>query len=101
MARFGLIALALTLVGGLTFATMSPTEAIAGKACSRKTFETKMVADACKVDQGEAKKAMKAFLKTAKKKESGLDCQSCHSKLAPSYPLKDGALEHFKKLGGE
>jgi hypothetical protein len=61
-----------------------------------------MVGDACKKGgQAEAKKAMKAFLKKAKKQEAKLDCKSCHTKLAPKYELKPDGLDHFKRLGGK
>ncbi len=72
------------------------------KPCHRTTFDTKLVEAACaKGGQGAAKAAMKKFLKEAKKTEADLECKSCHTKLAPEYPLKDDALEHFQKLGGE
>jgi hypothetical protein len=71
-------------------------------ACRRTEFDTKLVADACASGgQAAAKAAMKKWVRTAKKQESKLECKSCHEKLSPDYPLKDDALEHFKRLGGE
>jgi hypothetical protein len=73
-----------------------------GTPCRRKIFKTKLVGDACaEGGQAAAKAAMKKFTREAKKQESELDCKSCHEKLAPSYSLKDDALEHFERLGGE
>ena len=96
------LGLALTIAAALVGVTLRSEDAVAGAACKRTTFETKLVGDACtKGGQAEAKKAMKAFLKKAKKKEAGLECKSCHTKLAPKYDLKDDGLEHFKKLGGK
>jgi len=101
MAKLGLFALALGFAGTLAAVSFAPTEAIAAKACVRTKFDTKLVADACKKGgQAEAKKAMKQFLKTAKKQEATIDCKSCHQKLAPNYELKKNAIDHFKKLGG-
>ena len=102
MAKLGLFALVLGFAGIIAGATLAPADAVAGAACKRTTFETKLVGDACKKGgQAEAKKAMKGWLKTAKKKEAKLDCKSCHTKLAPKYELKPDGLEHFKKLGGK
>ena len=102
MHRFALIGLALTFAGMIAGVTMTSSEALAGKSCNRTTFETKLVGDACKKGgQAAAKKAMKAFLKKAKKKESALECKSCHEKLAPKYELKTDGLDHFKHLGGK
>ena len=102
MHRFAVIGLALTFVGLIAGVTLSSSDAVAAAACKRTTFETKLVGDACKKGgQGEAKKAMKKFLKKAKKKEAGLECKSCHEKLAPNYPLKTDGLDHFKNLGGK
>lgn len=102
MAKLGLFALVLGFAGIIAGATFAPSDAVAGKACARTTFETTLVGDACKKGgQAEAKKAMKAWLKTAKKQEKKLDCKSCHTKLAPKYELKPDGLDHFKKLGGK
>ena len=101
MARFGLLSLALTFAAviGISAAT-SPAQA-GDPPCQRTKFETKLVADACKAGgQKAAKDAMKKFMKEAKKKDSTVDCGSCHSKLAPKYPNKPDALKKFKELGG-
>ncbi len=103
MNKLGIVMLAAGLAGifGLLTAA-SPQEAIAGAACKRATFETKLVADACKKGgQGEAKKVMKKFLAAAKKQDSSATCQSCHAKLAPAYTLKPDGLEKFKQFGGQ
>lgn len=73
-----------------------------GTPCRRTSFDTTLVADACAAGgQAEAKKAMKAFVKNAKKQEPTLECKSCHTKLAPDYPLKDDGLESYQRLGGK
>jgi hypothetical protein len=103
MVRTAVVSFALSLGAILAAVSMSaPQEAIAAKACKRTTFETKLVADACaKGGQGEAKKAMKAWTKKAKKQDAKLECGSCHSKLAPKYELKPEGLQKFKDLGGK
>jgi hypothetical protein len=102
MSRFALVGFALSFVGMIAGVTLSTNDAAAGAACHRTTFETKLVGDACTTGgQAAAKKAMKKFLKKAKKKEAGLECKSCHEKLAPTYDLKTDGLEHFKHLGGK
>jgi hypothetical protein len=95
--------MALTIAGMIAGVTLSSTnDAVAGAACKRTTFETKLVGDACKKGgQAEAKKVMKKWLKGAKKKEAGLECKSCHTKLAPKYDLKPDGLQKFKDLGGK
>ncbi len=102
MVRLALCSFALTIGAVLAAVTLSPTQALAGKGCQRTTFDTKLVADACKKGgQAEAKKVMKTWLKAAKKKEAKLECKSCHSKLAPSYALKPDGVQRFKDLGGQ
>jgi len=102
MKKLGLLALVLGFVGVIGGVTLSSQPADAGAACKRTTFETKAVKDACQAGgQAAAKKAMKTFLKKAKKKEAGLECSSCHTKLAPAYPLKADGLQHYKNLGGK
>ncbi|HTM21311.1 MAG TPA: hypothetical protein VL172_12410 [Kofleriaceae bacterium] len=70
--------------------------------CHRTSFQTKMVKDACKAGgQPAAKLAMKGWVKKARAVAGGdpdLACDSCHSDLAPDFPLQDGALDKFKKL---
>lgn len=101
MTRIALVTIALGIAGMVAAFSAAPQEAVAGKACVRTKFETKLVADACqKGGQEEAKKVMKAWLKAAKKQEAKLDCKSCHTKLAPKYELTKDGLEKFQKLGG-
>jgi hypothetical protein len=102
MVRLAVCSFVLSIAAVLTAITVAPTEAIAAKACKRTTFETKLVADACKKGgQAEAKKVMKTWLKAAKKKDAKLECGSCHSKLAPTYALKPDGLQKYKDLGGK
>jgi len=81
---------ALLVVGFIGRSTAGP--------CVRTTFKTAMVKAACEQGgQAAAKNAMKAF-----NKEKGIkSCNQCHSKLAPSYPLKADGLQQFVKLGGK
>ncbi len=73
----------------------------AGDACKRTHFETKLVEAACSAGgTAGAKDAMKKWVKEAKPKQAGLECATCHSKLAPSYDLKPDGLASFKRLGG-
>lgn len=74
----------------------------AGDACKRTTFDTELVKTACASGGlGAAKDAMKKFVKETKSKHSGLECATCHSKMAPSYDLKPDGLVLFRKLGGK
>lgn len=96
--------LALILIAGASIAILglaTPQSADAGDACARKAFKTDLVKKACeKGGQAEAKKAMKAFLKQAKKQKiAGVkNCKSCHSALKPDYKLTKNGLELFKKV---
>lgn len=73
-----------------------------GKPCARSSFQTELVEKACAKDgQKGAKKAMKAWVKKAKKQKSGLECATCHSSMAPDYELESGALELYRELGGK
>jgi hypothetical protein len=102
MKKLGLLAFVLGIVGIVGTVTLSSPSVEAGAACKRTTFQTKLVGDACKAGgQAAAKKAMKGFLKKAKKTEAALECNSCHSALAPNYPLKTDGFQHFKTLGGK
>ena len=105
MKTFSLVSLAAGLaltVLGLGFSPTVQEASAWGKDCARSEFKTKLVKDACaKGGQSEAKKAMKTFLKAAKKQDSGLTCKSCHTKLSPSYDLKKDGLQLYKKLGGK
>jgi hypothetical protein len=101
MARFGLLSLAFSFAAIIGLATIAGPADAGDPACKRTKFETKLVKDACaKGGQKAAKDAMKTFMKEGKKKQSDLACDSCHSKLAPDYPLKPTAVKLFKELGG-
>lgn len=68
--------------------------------CKRSEFKTQLVKDACaKGGQLDAKKAMKRFVKDAKKKldVGNVTCNTCHDELAPEYSLKDDALARFEE----
>ncbi|MBL8020264.1 MAG: hypothetical protein JNM27_11410 [Leptospirales bacterium] len=74
----------------------------ATEACKTTEFKTKGYKEACiKGGQKAAKDFAKSFLKNAMKTESGLNCNSCHTKLAPDYPLKPDAVTRFQSLGGQ
>ncbi len=76
--------------------------ASAGASCQRSRFETQLVRDACaKGGQSGAKKAMKDWVKEAKKNHDGLECKSCHTSLGPKYELDEDGLALFRKLGGK
>src|SRR5512138_2663808 len=65
MAKFGLFATLVAIVGALTFASTS--EPMAADACQHKDFKTEMVKNACaKGGQAEAKEVMKKFNKDNK-----------------------------------
>lgn len=101
MARLGILSMIAACVAALAVASV-PGTASAGKPCARTKFETALAADACKKGgQEEAQKAMKKFLSEAKKKKANLTCNSCHTKLAPGYPLKKDGLKMFVELGGK
>lgn len=73
----------------------------ATEACKTTEFKTLGYKEACtKGGQKAAKDFGKAFLKEALKKQAGLSCASCHSRLAPNYSLKPDALTRFQSLGG-
>ncbi len=97
----------LSLALGLGLATaalsLTPHEADASsKPCARKEFKTELVKQACaEGGQRAAKKAMKAFVKKAKKAKGGdpdLACDSCHKKMGGDYPTKPEALDKLQKL---
>jgi hypothetical protein len=98
MAKLAFFALITAIVGVLTFAGMSASDA--GDApCVHKEFKTEMVKSACeKGGQKAAKAAMQVFNKDKKIKSCTADC---HVKLAPNYELKPGAFKQFEKLGGK
>ncbi|MGB0864229.1 MAG: hypothetical protein ACPG19_10075 [Saprospiraceae bacterium] len=70
-----------------------------GKDCNRKVFKTKLCKEACeKGGQKEAKKAMRNFVKKAKKITGDkIACGTCHAKLSGGYPLKKEGLSLFRK----
>ena len=97
MAKLGIFAAITAIVATLGLATVS-SDAVAADACKRSDFKTEMVRDACKTGgQAAAKDAMKKFMKDVKIKS----CNQCHTKLAPTYELKDDAIDQFKKAGGK
>ena len=95
--RFAIASALGTIVGALLFAGVRNDEAAAATACSRTTFKTQMVKQACTEGQDKAKAVMKAWNKEKNLKS----CNQCHDKLAPSYPLKADGLEQYIKLGGK
>ena len=102
MSKLGLFATLTSILGALTFATLSASADTAATAtataCVHTEFKTELVKQACeKGGQKEAKDVMKAFMKEKKIKS----CNACHSKLAPKYELKADALDQFKKAGGK
>ncbi|HEY0192519.1 MAG TPA: hypothetical protein VGC42_15475 [Kofleriaceae bacterium] len=98
MSKLGFFALLTSVLGALTFASMSSPAEADGAACVHKDLKTDLVKQACaKGGQPEAKAAMKAFMKEKKIKS----CNECHSKLAPSYDLKPDGLDQFTKAGGK
>jgi hypothetical protein len=93
-----LSALSVLLIGG---AFVHGT-ADSADACKRTKFDTKLVADACtNGGVAKAKDVMKKWVKEVKSKQAGLECATCHSKMAPTYDLKPDGLATFKKLGGQ
>lgn len=103
MKKLALLAMTLgigAVIGFSSFASADDKPA----PCKRTTFKTELVKNACTGANGSqkaAKDAMKQFLKDNKSKKPGLDCKTCHEKLAPDYPLKTDALDTFKSLGGK
>ncbi|MEO7732586.1 MAG: hypothetical protein ABIY55_16580 [Kofleriaceae bacterium] len=99
MSKLGLFAILTSIVGALTFATVSsPASADAPAPCVHTEFKTELVKQACaKGGQKEAKDTMKAFMKDKKIKS----CNQCHAKLAPKYELKADGLDQFTKAGGK
>jgi len=100
MSKLGLFAILTSIVGALSFATLSssPASAETAAACVHTEFKTELVKQACeKGGQKEAKEVMKKFMKDKKIKS----CNQCHAKLAPKYELKADGLEQFTKIGGK
>jgi hypothetical protein len=96
MAKLGIFASIVTIVGALAFASGSSAET--PTPCHQMEFKTELVKNACATGgQAEAKAVMKKFSKAHKVKS----CKQCHSKLSPTYALKPDALKRFKELGGK
>ncbi len=90
------------LASALVIAAIPREPAYGADPCKRTKFETRLVADACAAGGvPRAKDVMKKWVKEVKSKQAGLDCATCHSKLAPSYDLKPDGLATLKKLGGQ
>jgi hypothetical protein len=78
--------------------------------CRAKVFHTRLVKNACVAGgQTAAKDVMKKFMADVMRGQSGkrpnkgqmhLTCNSCHTKLAPDYPLTTNGLTLYKQLGG-
>jgi hypothetical protein len=99
MTKLGIFSPIVALVAALAVATFTaPASADDVTPCVHKDLKTDLVKNACtKGGQAEAKVQMKTFMKSANIKT----CNACHSKLAPSYDLKDDAYDQFKKAGGK
>lgn len=98
--------IALIILAGASAAILSlsalPQEADAGKACARTDYKSKMLQEACKKDQAAAKKAMRDFVKEAKKvAKEKVTCSTCHEKTSGDYPLKKDGFKKFKAWGGK
>ena len=97
MTRFALLSSIITIVVAVTISSRS-SQSAAANPCTRNTFKTELVKQACaKGGQQAAKDAMKVFNKENKIKS----CNQCHTKLAPSYELKPDGLDQFKRFGGK
>ena len=95
--QFAIASAIATILVALLFAGNRNDEAAAATACSRTTFKTQMVKNACTEGQEKAKAVMKAW----NKEKNIKSCNQCHDKLAPSYTLKGDGLEQYTKLGGK
>lgn len=97
----------LRLVAGLVGLVLGlcapPRPSDAGEPCARKLFLSRLVEGACKSGgQQGAKKAMKRFIKQAKKRNAvRLSCKTCHSRLAPTYDLRPEGHRLFTEFGGQ
>lgn len=98
----GLLSVGLGAILALAQLPGVPSAQAGGKPCARAEFQTTFVKEACaKGGQKGAKKAMKDWVKKAKKKKAGLECATCHSDMAPDYKLKPEGLKLFQELGGK
>jgi hypothetical protein len=102
-SAFGAAALGWVLAGAFAMPAESNT------ACSARKFHTDLVKQACaRGGQAAAKQAMKRFMADAEgpmrklrlKGARELSCDSCHTRLAPDYPLTKDGLALFRRLGG-
>ncbi|HEY1554722.1 MAG TPA: hypothetical protein VGF94_07780 [Kofleriaceae bacterium] len=103
MLKLAFFASIATIVGALTFATLSQADN-PPPPCKHTDFHTQIAKDACaKGGQPEAKKAMQAWVKTVKIDGATPTCSAkfCHKNLAPNYDLNDTAYDKFKKAGGK
>ena len=92
--------LAIIILAGASIAVLSlsaPQAVDAASDCARKEFKTKLIEKACKKGgQKEAKKAMRKFMKDAKKAtKENYTCKTCHAKASGDYPLKKDGLKRF------
>lgn len=102
MLKLGLSSLVAAALATLALVTVTADSADAAKPCARKKFDTIAVKEACaKGGQDQAKKMMKDWLKTAKKKTASMNCATCHSKVSGDYPLKKDGLKLYKDHGGK
>jgi len=102
MKKLGFLAMVSGIVGILIATSFSGQATAAGGDCKHAKLDTVLVKTACAAGgQKAAKDAMKKWMKDAKKQQADLDCGSCHSKLAPEYPLKADGAKRFKTLGGK
>jgi hypothetical protein len=97
MSKYGILVSIAAIIGALSIASLTAS-ADGAAPCVRKDFKTDLVKQACTSGgQPAAKDAMKKW----NKDHNITSCNKCHSKLAPTYDLKDDALDQFQKLGGK
>jgi cytochrome c553 len=97
MSKYGILVSIVAIIGALSIASLTAS-ADASAPCVRKDFKTDLVKQACTSGgQQAAKDAMKKW----NKDHNITSCNKCHSKLAPTYELKDDGLDQFTKLGGK
>ncbi len=102
MKKLGFLAMVSGIVGVLIASSLTGSATAGGADCKHAKLETELVKNACTSGgQKAAKDAMKKWMKEAKKQQADLDCGTCHSKLAPAYPLKADGLKRYKTLGGK
>ena len=86
----------------LSLLFLAGTTSVSAKDCVTKDMKTSVGKKACaEGGQNAAKKAWKAWVKEAKKKDCGVkDCKSCHKKTSGNYDLKPDAEKTYKACGG-